>query len=419
MYRRPFIVRAAWLALASGTSLGCSAGDKGSTFKPPTGTGETTVATGGGAAGAGIGSGGGSSTTGSIVVNDASVGVGGAGGSGIVEPDAACAVGSAAANLAPVNMFMTFDRSGSMAMNNKWQDATTALTAFMKDPGTAGLRVALRFFPDNMPAAGCDDLGCSVAACSQPLVPLAPLLADPAPIDTQEDALVQSLATTMPSRGNGGGGGTPLFAALGGAEQWAIAYATAHPDEKTVVILVTDGEPNGCDENITDIAGLAAAALQSNMVLTYAIGLQGSAQAQMDQIAVAGGTMNGIFILAGAMSQMQLLAALTAIRGRSLSCDFPVPTPMPGETLDPTRVNVVYTPGNPNGGPPRVTFGQVPDAAGCAGSNGGWYYDNVASPTRIFLCPSVCDSIRMDSTAKLEILLDYKTIIKPDRKSVV
>jgi hypothetical protein len=135
----------------------------------------------------------------------------------------------------------------------------------------------------------------------------------------------------------------------------------------------------------------------------------------MDQIAQAGGTMNGIFIAAGAMSQTQLLAALTAIRGRSLSCDFPVPAPRPGETLDPTRVNVVYTPGMPTGGSSQVTLGQVPSASACAGVNGGWYYDNPGAPTRIFLCPGMCDSIRTDAKAKLEILLGCKTIIEPPK----
>src|SRR5256885_2534075 len=166
-------------------------------------------------------------------------------------------------------MFDTFDKSGPMAQNNKWTDATTAFIAFFRDPCTAGLRVAFRFFPDALPVTGCDDQGCSLDACSQPLVPISPLAADPAPQDTQEDALVMALMSAMPGgRMGGGGGGTPLFAALGGAEQWAGAYQIAHPDEKTVVILMTDGEPNGCDENIADIAGLAGTALQTNKILT-------------------------------------------------------------------------------------------------------------------------------------------------------
>src|SRR5579859_7338585 len=217
--RRILTERVALLAFGLAPSLACSAADKGSSFKTGTtsGGGGATV----GAGGENINASTSATTTGSsgsgIVVPDAAVGSGGAGGSGMVDPDAACAVASATATLAPVNMFMTFDRSGSMAMNNKWQDATGALIAFLRDPGTAGLRIAFRFFPDNMPVAGCDDQGCSIDACRQPLIDLGALSADPAPQDMQEGALVGALMTAMPGgRGGGNGGGTPLFAALGG-----------------------------------------------------------------------------------------------------------------------------------------------------------------------------------------------------------
>jgi hypothetical protein len=130
----------------------------------------------------------------------------------------------------------------------------------------------------------------------------------------------------------------------------------------------------------------------------------------MDQIAQAGGTMNGYFIGAGSMAQTQLLMALTAIRGRSLSCDFPVPAPRPGEMLDPTRVNVTFTPGTGT----TTTFGQVANAASC-GTTNAWYYDDPTHPTRIFLCPSACDTVRVDTNAKLEILLGCKTEIVPPK----
>jgi Mg-chelatase subunit ChlD len=399
-----------------GCAIGCSAGDNGSKFP---GNSSQTATTGGLAttvgAGGATGSGTGRPTTGAagngIITLDASVGSGGGGGGGPENADAACAVGCAAATLSPVNMFVTFDKSGSMAQNMKWTNATAAFTSFFEDPGTAGLRVAFRYFPDSLPVTGCDDQGCSLDACSQPLVPLAPLLADPAPQDTQEAALVMALKTAMPGgRGGGNGGGTPLYAALGGAEQWAAAYQMAHPDEKTVVILMTDGEPNGCDETIADIAGLAGTSFQNNKILTYAIGLQGSAQAQMDQIAMAGGTMNGFFIGAGTTAQTDLLKALTAIRGMSLSCDFPVPPPAPGETLDPTRVNVTFTPSSGA----VFTLGQVPDMASC-GMGASWFYDIPATPSRIFLCPGACDMVRADMSAKLDILFGCKTVIGPPK----
>lgn len=307
-----------------------------------------------------------------------------------------CAATSAEANLLPVNMFIMFDKSGSMKDNNKWTNATKALTDFFKDSGSAGLRVALRFFPDD----GCDDQDCDINVCSQPLVPLAELTLDAAPVDTQEDQLTKAVASKGPA------GGTPMFVALGGAEQWAATYQTAHPAEKTVVVLVTDGEPNGCDEDVSHIAKLAATTLGANGVLTYAVGLVGSAQGTMDTIAAAGGTSQGIQIGNGNASA-ELLAALKAIQGSQVACTFVMPTMgSMGEVIDPNLVNVNYTPGD---GKPAVTFGQVANLGACTPQAGGWFYDNPAKPTTLTLCPTTCASVQADQKAKIEILLGCAT----------
>ncbi len=307
-----------------------------------------------------------------------------------------CAATSAEANLIPVNMFIIFDKSGSMKDNNKWTNSTTALIDFFKDQGSAGLRVALRFFPDD----GCDDQACDIAVCSQPLVSLAPLTSSAAPADAQEQKLIDAVNSKGPN------GGTPMYVALGGAEQWAADYQTAHPAEKTVVVLVTDGEPNGCDENVSHIAKLASTTLAANGVLTYAVGLVGSNTGTMDTIAAAGGTMKGFFIGNGNASA-DLLAALKAIQGSQVACTFQMPTMgSMGETIDPNLVNVNYTPGD---GSPAVTFGQVPDKAACTAQKGGWYYDNPSKPTTITLCPTTCTSVQADQNAKIQIELGCAT----------
>jgi hypothetical protein len=307
-----------------------------------------------------------------------------------------CAATSAAANLIPVNMFIIFDKSGSMKDNNKWTNTSQALIDFFKDQGSAGLRVALRFFPD----AGCDDNACDITVCSQPLVPLAPLTSDAAPVDAQEGALIAAVQSKSP------GGGTPMYVALGGAEQWAATYQGSHPAEKTVVVLVTDGEPNGCDEDVNHIAKLAATTMAANGVLTYAVGLVGSNMGTIDTIAAAGGTGQGFFVGNGNASA-DLLAALKAIQGSQVACTFQMPTMgSMGETIDPNLVNVNYTPGN---GSPAVTFGQVPNQAACTAQAGGWFYDNPAKPTTITLCPTTCASVQADQMAKIEILLGCAT----------
>ena len=307
-----------------------------------------------------------------------------------------CAATSAEANLIPVNMFIIFDKSGSMKDNNKWTNTSTALIDFFKDQGSAGLRVALRFFPDS----GCDGSACDLDVCSQPLVPLAALTTDPAPADSQEEKLISAVQSKSP------GGATPMYAALGGAERWAADYQTAHPSEKTVVVLVTDGEPNGCDENVNHIAKLAATTMAVNGVLTYAVGLVGSAMGTINTIAAAGGTNQGFFVGNGNASA-ELLAALKAIQGSQVACTFQMPTMgTMGETIDPTLVNVNYTPGN---GGPAVTFGQVANQAACTAQTGGWFYDNPAKPTTITLCPTTCTSVQADQKAKIQILLGCAT----------
>jgi hypothetical protein len=336
------------------------------------------------------------------------------GGGSVIPPDAACATGTASAALSGVNMFVMFDRSSSMNQeatddgDTRWQLASAALQAFFADADAAGLKLALRFFPHDQPADGCrqnvddDDMtGCNVNACAMPLVDLGTLTADVAPADVHEKALLDATAASSPGMA---GQGTPIFAALAGAQQWAAAQRMSTPTESSVVVLVTDGEANGCDTDIDHIAELAADGLAANGTRTYAIGLTGSEEADMDAIAEAGGTMQGIFVADGANAQQELLDALGEIRGQVLDCDFPMPEPKPGLDVDPDLINVNYTPG----GGMQSTLTQVANADQCAAGQ-SWYYDNVAAPTRIILCQSACDVITADPQASLQILLGCAT----------
>lgn len=303
----------------------------------------------------------------------------------------ACATSSAEATLVPVTMFITVDKSGSMGDSNKWNNAKAAFLAFFADPNASSLRVALRFWP----ADGCDDSSCSVDACSQPKVGVGPL-SDPA----QVQSLTSAFNATSP------GGGTPMSAALGGATKWASDYvAQTNGTERAVVILVTDGEPNGCDEDISHIAGQAATAFDAAGVQTFAVGLAGSNQATMDAIAAGGSTSQGFFIGNG-NAQADLLAALQQIQKSTVACEFTMPVPENGEKVDPTKVNVSYTPGD---GGKAVTLGQVTGAGACTDAQGGWYYDDPIHPKTITLCPSTCAAVQSDDGAKMEIVLGCDT----------
>jgi Mg-chelatase subunit ChlD len=337
-------------------------------------------------------------------------GTGGAAGTGSVDPDASCANDIQQGGIVQVNMLVMFDRSGSMDDEidtnlTRWQAASAALTAFFQDSASAGMDVALRFFPHDSPAAGCNDDDCDENACAQELVPIGPLTADPAPTDAQEQALVDAVNASAP--GGGQGGGTPTYAALSGAEQWAMAHQAANPNERTVVVFVTDGQPNGCNEDTNAIAGLADAARTSSGVLTYAIGISaGVDDGIMDPIAQAGGTNQAIMIEDGS-AQSSLLTALQNIRGQVLSCNFVMPSQRdPSQPINPNLVNVNYTPG---GGGPAGIVGGVNSAADCT-SAGGWYYDNPAAPTQIILCPATCSTVQSDPSPQIQIVIGCQKV---------
>jgi len=319
---------------------------------------------------------------------NASGGTGGDNGAGGFDQ---CATASAEATLVPVNMFVAVDKSGSMNDNNKWNNAKAAFIAFFQDPSAGTMRVALRFWPDS----GCDDFSCSIDNCSLPQVDIGPL-SDAG----HQQSLINLFNQKFPD------GNTPMSAALGGAEKWATNYQTAKEGtEKVVVLLVTDGEPNGCDENISDIAKFASDAYAAKEILTFAVGLQGSNEGSMNAIATAGNTQSGFFIGNG-NAEADLLAALKQIQKSTVACTFAMPeAPDPTKPINPQKVNVKYTPSNSSD---PTTIKQVSGEGAC-GADGGWYYDDPNDPAIITLCDASCQAVQADEGAKIEIVLGCDT----------
>lgn len=307
-----------------------------------------------------------------------------------------CASDVFAAEPVAVNLYLMIDRSGSMQEGDKWGQGMAALRDFVEDPETSGLRVALRFFGDDEPVMGCSQHECSIEACAQPLVEVAELSARVGSEDRQEQLLVDVLEHTSPLNGFG----TPIYPALGGALQWASNYKASHQNEKAAVVFLTDGEPNGCDSDIDHISGLASSAFVSYGVRTYAIGLAGSNERQMDQIAKAGQTNEGIFIGENKGAEHKLLDALTSIRSQAMSCDFVLPAPASGETADTATVNLVM---QTSSGDSELY--RVKDVAACANDGIGWYFDDALQPTRIHLCPSACAASNRDMDTHVSVVM--------------
>ncbi len=281
--------------------------------------------------------------------------------------------------LVGVDMIISVDRSGSMSLpsgNTKWDNAEAAFSSFFQSPEADNLGVALKFWPEDE----CHGSFCTVDGCKVPHVALGPLSDS-----THEDALIAAFASRNPT------GATPMSAALGGATQWALEQTqSGEIGKRVVVVFLTDGEPNGCDESESGITAFAANAFAQEEILTFSIGLEGSNTSLMNAIAVAGGTGPTAFYIGNAGGEQQLLAALKAIQEIAVACTFAIPqSPDPTKEVDPNKVQIDYDPGD---GGDQVGIPQVADASECD-ANGGWYYDDPASPSVIFLCDTTCEMV--------------------------
>jgi hypothetical protein len=125
------------------------------------------------------------------------------------------------------------------------------------------------------------------------------------------------------------------------------------------------------------------------------VGLQGISADFGNAVAASGGT--------GAMIQVNsadvagsFASALADIRGDSLGCEFQLPSQV-GNEYSTDKVNVRYTPSSGN----AETIGKE---VGC-GTGQGWQYDNDANPTKIVLCPAICDTVKHDPLAEVSIVL--------------
>lgn len=101
------------------------------------------------------------------------------------------------------------------------------------------------------------------------------------------------------------------------------------------------------------------------------------------------------------------LAAEIIVGAAQLDCQWDIPAPPEGESLDPALVNVVYTDGD--GG--EHTYGKVASEADCDPNQGGWYYDDNADPSSIHLCQASCDQAQSDTSGKIDILFGCATEI--------
>lgn len=331
-----------------------------------------------------------------------------------ITPADACADGTGTADAIPAVVQMVVDTSGSMdwvpgtemrARNgqmSKWDITSAALKdAVAKLP--ASVAVGLNFYPNtgnDMP-------------CINNRIALAIGLLGAAN-SGQRRNFNRAVDAAGPQ------GGTPTHAAYRFGE---AAVAGSMLTGQKFVLLITDGIPTrtldcmGDGKTAVDSGPLITEVgedLAKNGVKTFVIGSPGSEDARTDlsKMASAGGTAtpgcsdNGPNYCHLDMTTAKDFAAalaegLAQIAGQISTCEFTIPPPPPGKTLDTGRVNVNYTHGDGK----QSTI--LHDSTGMCAA--GWKYDDDTAPTKIVLCGSDCDVVKADQGAKVDVIFGCQT----------
>ncbi|UJR84765.1 hypothetical protein [Sandaracinus amylolyticus] len=87
------------------------------------------------------------------------------------------------------------------------------------------------------------------------------------------------------------------------------------------------------------------------------------------------------------------------VAGVPVVCEFEVPDPPEGLTLDLDAIGVTYR----SGDAVRAELTRVDGAGACTAS--GWYFDDPVAPTTMSLCPDVCRTVQADPDARLDVAL--------------
>lgn len=340
----------------------------------------------------------------------ASTGGGGTGGV-ISVPDASqaddtgfpvCEAVNVQADRLPLTLYVLYDRSASMADGSKWANARQGFEQFVDDPASEDITLGLVFLPrepllPNEPA-------CSFKNYEQPDVDFGTLPA-------QAQALLDGIDATTAS-----GAGTPLYPALGGGLNRLIARsndaAAQGIAENFAILLVTDGKPQAppttCSQDplsTDNIAQLAANGFGKFGIRTFVVGLPGTDQTFANAVAVAGGTGQAIQVSQTDIAE-SFRQALASIRGEALGCEFPLPPQTPGSEYSVGKVNVTYV-----SGPPNSQTLKAFKSADCTDPM-GWHYDNETNPKTIVLCSALCDAVKADGLAQIQIELGCPTRVK-------
>lgn len=272
------------------------------------------------------------------------------------------------------------DRAAPATGATRWSVATSAIDALLSAPASIDHKFGLALLTSGKEPASCDP--------TTRAMPRIDIGASGGPA-----AIADWIAHSSPS------GTTPMAPALQGSIEYANAYTVATPNRITVVLLVTDGMPNGCDSTLASTAMVARSGYQGTPAAKTIVLDVGHAPG-LDDVALNGS--GGVtHVLAPSPDFPDRIEALVRTIDSATTCDFVVPS-MTDRSLDYDSAVVLAT----IDGAPPVPIGRIENAAACTEA-GGWYYDvnPPAMPTVVLLCPQSCDLLKRADTSKLELTL--------------
>jgi hypothetical protein len=301
---------------------------------------------------------------------------------------------------AKLDIYYMFDHSTSMGddcaytpgtmppLTSKACLATYAFSDYLLAAPPVDTRLALQFmsFPEMQGEDYCDGV-----KYAEPLIDLTQLPLDPA------HQMIQAISADEFTTS-----GTEIEGALRGIAQYTAARKV--PDREMIGVLMTDGDPTGCDSRIENLAAVVADHYNTTGIRTFIIGMEGATESNLERIAAGGGaephddfcgslTPPCHYWSVGDGSGDVLSQALNAIIDQSapLACEFPLSSVQPaeGQTLDTATINVTFTSADGS----ETTIYNVASEAECPPGEMAWHYDNPAAPTSIQLCAATCEIV--------------------------
>jgi hypothetical protein len=308
----------------------------------------------------------------------------------------------------PLDIYFMFDRTGSMGddcdyvpggnppVSSKACFATYAMNDYLTTVEPVNeTRLAFQFMSY--------DNGCDGAPYRTPLRDFAtlPLSAD--------DPLIQSISDEEFQ----GGFGTQIEGALLGIADFTRVSET--PGREIIGVLMTDGDPEGCREDIDYLAQIIEQHRESTGIRTFIIGMEGATEENLEQLAIAGGAdphddfcgslgAGCHYWNVGNGSGAAIQSALVAIAGQATPFPCRYDLAEVGSTvdggLDLRTLNVQLTEAGST-----TVIGKVGSAADCPALAPAWHFDSTSSPTEVVLCEAACNLVtEASSGAKLSIV---------------